>query len=168
MESSASLKNRRKQFSDTCTVFGTLATHCFGKIWKQFCLRFAFLGYTATAACPVTRLKSLVKTGWIFSTDTHLSGKLNFISAKKIWCFEKAFLEDEKPKFLFRLQEHVRVPETRRALKAPSLYDSLLRSTGAWELVKRPGGGCLRLPGGVTGPGNCRDSPNIRLRHISR
>lgn len=24
-------KNRRKPFSDTCTVFGTLSAHCFGK-----------------------------------------------------------------------------------------------------------------------------------------
>jgi len=31
MESSVSLKNRRQQFSDTCTVFGTLVAHCFGK-----------------------------------------------------------------------------------------------------------------------------------------
>lgn len=52
------------------------------KIWRHLCLRWVFLGYTATTTFPVTRLKSLVKTGWIFSTDTQLAGKLNFISAK--------------------------------------------------------------------------------------
>lgn len=57
------------------------------KIWRQQCLRRVFLGYTATTTFPVTRLKGLVKTGWIFSTDTQLAGKLNLISAKdfKFW-----------------------------------------------------------------------------------
>lgn len=79
-------KKKRESFLTPVSSLGC-SQHISLENLKTTQSRRVFLGYTATTTFPVTRLKGLVKTGWIFSTDTQLAGKLNLTSAKdfKFW-----------------------------------------------------------------------------------